>query len=82
MPTRSGAPVERRWSLVRAAASCRGVPTVDRLTVTVKLDVAVFALESLAVHVTFVRPIRKRLPDFGVHVAGTAPSRSSCAVTR
>jgi hypothetical protein len=31
--------------------------------------------------VTFVLPSGNRLPDFGAHVAGTEPSRSSWAVT-
>lgn len=40
-----------------------------------------FPLESVAVQVTGVRPIGKRLPDFGVHDTGTAPPTSSGALT-
>jgi hypothetical protein len=45
--------------------------------VTTNLTVRVFPFASVAAQLTIVRPIRNRLPDFGVHVTGpTAPSLS------
>src|SRR6266542_521072 len=41
----------------------------------------VFPLVSVAEQVTTVRPIRKRVPDRGLHDTGTAPSTSSRALT-
>jgi hypothetical protein len=52
-----------------------------RLTVTGKCAVAVFATASVAVQVTVVRPILKRLPECGLHVTGTEPAPGSDAVT-
>jgi len=49
--------------------------------VTLKDAFAVFALESVAEHVTTVRPIGNRLPDRRVQVAGTWLSALSLAVT-
>ena len=43
--------------------------------------VTVFALESVASHVTRLLPSWNRLPDFGSHRVGTTPSVSSWAVT-
>jgi hypothetical protein len=51
------------------------------LTVIVNFAAAVFPLPSVAEQLTTVRPILKRLPDFGRHDTGTAPSTSSRAVT-
>ena len=48
---------------------------------TAKAALAVLALESAAEQRTVVRPTLKRLPDFGRHETGTAPSTSSVAVT-
>jgi hypothetical protein len=49
-------------------------------TVTLKLEVATFALVSSALQVTVVvRPTLKRLPEPGLHFTGTGPSTSSCA---
>src|SRR3954469_22725793 len=45
------------------------------------MAVATFALESFAVQVTFVRPTLKRLPEAGLHGAGTDRSTASCALT-
>jgi hypothetical protein len=50
-------------------------------TVTVNRAVVVFALVSPAEQRTVVRPIRKRLPDFGAHTAETGPSTASVALT-
>ena len=52
-----------------------------RLTVTVNDALAVFALESVAAHVTRVLPSGKRLQDLELHPAGTTTSVSSWAVT-
>src|SRR5262249_28235161 len=52
-----------------------------RFTVIVNLAVCLFALASVAEQVTSVRPLGKRLPDRGLHDAGTAPSTSSWALT-
>ena len=48
---------------------------------TINLAVAVLALESVAEHLTTVRPIGNRLPDRGTQVTGTWPSTESLAVT-
>ena len=40
-----------------------------RLTVILKAALAVFALESVAEHLTTVLPMRNRLPDRGAQVA-------------
>src|SRR5574337_302530 len=52
------------------------------LTVIVNEARALFALVSVALQVTRVRPSRNLVPDFESHVTGRAPSRSSLAVTR
>jgi hypothetical protein len=62
--------------------SAGGAPQRDGFTVTVNEELAVLALESVASHVTRVRPILWRLPDRGWHVTGRVPSLSSVAVTR
>jgi hypothetical protein len=62
-----------------AKSDLRGDPSVGLrhrryrvgLTVTLKDAFAVFALESVAEHVTTVRPIGNRLPDRRVQVTGT-----------
>ena len=51
------------------------------VTVTVNDVVALLALESVAEHLTTVRPTLNWLPDQGMHVAGTVPSLASFAVT-
>lgn len=51
------------------------------LAVTINVAVDVLALESVAEHLTTVRPIRNRLPDRGTQVTGTWPSTASLAVT-
>ena len=45
------------------------------------LAVDVLALESVAEHVTTVRPIGTRLPDRGAQVTGTLPSTASVPLT-
>jgi hypothetical protein len=45
------------------------------------LAVDVLALESVAEHLTTVRPIRNRLPDRGAQSTGTRPSTASLDVT-
>ena len=50
-------------------------------TVTVNVRVAALALLSVAEHVTRVLPSLKIDPGLGMHVAGTAPSITSKAVT-
>ena len=55
----------------------RAAPVLCHLlarTVTGNDAVAVFALPSVALHVTLVLPILKRLPDIGVHPTGHQPS--------
>src|SRR5918911_1538822 len=51
-----------------------------RFTVTLKLALPVFPCESVAVHVTFVVPTGKLLPDAGLHVGVSGPSTVSLAV--
>lgn len=48
---------------------------------TVNDALLALALESVAEHLTLVRPTLNRLPDRGVHVDGTLPSTTSFAVT-
>jgi hypothetical protein len=50
-------------------------------TLTVNVRVAVLALLSVAEQRTVVRPSLKIDPGLGMHVAGTAPSTASTAVT-
>ena len=45
------------------------------------LAVDVLALESVAEHLTTVRPIGNRLPDRGTQVTGTWPATASLAAT-
>ena len=52
-----------------------------RLTVILNDALAVFALVSVAVQLTTVRPIGNRLPERGAQVTGTSPSAPSLAVT-
>jgi hypothetical protein len=54
---------------------------VRALTVTVNDALAVLALESVAEHLTTVRPIGNRPPDRGTQVTGTLPSAASLAAT-
>jgi hypothetical protein len=49
------------------------------LTVTTNCARAVLRLVSVAVHVTFVRPTLKKLPEEGVQVTGRSPSTASAA---
>src|SRR5262245_26885185 len=50
-----------------------------RVTVTMNEVVAVLPATSVALHVTVVEPIWKRVPDAGAHATGTAGSRLSVA---
>lgn len=50
------------------------------LTLTLKVADAALPEESVAIQVTVVVPIAKRLPEAGVQDTGTVPSRSSVAV--
>jgi hypothetical protein len=52
-----------------------------RRTAIVKRAVALLALESVAVHVTRVRPIANSLPERGLQLTGTGPSTASLALT-
>ena len=54
---------------------------VGAFMVTLNDAVPLLALESVAEHLTAVRPIGSRLPDFGTQVTGTWPSLASLAVT-
>jgi hypothetical protein len=51
------------------------------LTLTANLAAPALPLESVASHVTKVRPIGKRAPDRGAHATRTCPSTASIAVT-
>jgi hypothetical protein len=52
----------------------------ESATVMVKDVVAVFERVSVAVHFTFVEPIRKVVPDAGAQLGGTGPSTTSTAM--
>jgi hypothetical protein len=57
-------------------------PGARRVTTTSKvIGLDLFPAASVAVQVTFVVPIGSRDPEGGVHVAVTAPSRVSPAMT-
>ena len=65
-------------AIVRAAAlDCVRVILMGQrpfLTVIVNEELVLFALVSTALQVTFVLPMRKRLPDLGAQVTGIVPS--------
>ena len=70
MPSHDSSVTPARFSTAASDGSSNRRYRVG-LTVTLKDAFAVFALESVAEHVTTVRPIGNRLPDRGVQVTGT-----------
>jgi hypothetical protein len=65
----------------RGGTACSVTHPLPFLTVTVNVTLAALALESVAEQLTFVRPIRKKLPERGTQVTGSVPSTTSIAVT-
>ena len=91
---RSGVGALRYWTIVDPARSTITPRPAFAITnalfvrdyvgafmVTLNAAVPLLALESVAEHLTAVRPIGSRLPDFGTQVTGTWPSLASLAVT-
>jgi hypothetical protein len=65
----------------RKSARCDIRQLRARLTVIVNSARRVLALESVAEHLTLVRPGLKKPPERGVQATGTGPSTASWAVT-
>jgi hypothetical protein len=80
-PDAASDPREKLVGSERAARCRTAASYLLALTVTLNEAVAVLALESMAEHVTRVRPSGNRLPDRGSQVTGTGPSTASLAVT-